>query len=191
MLLLGEIVSVTDLNVNWLWIITHYFTFRKKNNQKSVSNVTFMFIAKYYSFSCTSLFEKNRIWWHYKVRKIVAGVTKVTKMLINCVITVHFVLGQTDCHCASNPTPYALSSPADVDKFFIPPTPTPPQKSFLLPLNPWTHSKPELSHWRRLHGFIFRRWWTPYCWDLGSQSNNHRGPEWRLSLSFCLQGGKT
>lgn len=55
-------------------------------------------------------------------------------MLINCVITVHFVLGQTDCHCASNPTPYALSSPADVDKFFIPPTPT--KKIFSSPTEP-------------------------------------------------------
>lgn len=70
-----------------------------------------------------------------KVRKIVTGVTKVTKTLINCVRTVHPVLGHTDCHCASNPTLYALSSPAGVNvKFFMPPPP--PPESYLLPLKP-------------------------------------------------------
>lgn len=34
---------------------------------------------------------------------------------------------------------------------------------------------------------FFRRWWTTLCWDSGSRSSNHRGPEWRPSLSFYLR----
>lgn len=62
-----------------------------------------------------------------------------------------------------------------------PPPPLPSPPAFYSP----SQTTAELA-FQAISQDFFRRWLTTLCWDSGSRSSNHQGPEWRPGLSFYL-----